>query len=65
MAKKKICVGKKFLCDNYLQCEDGKDEEDCEQQHKEKGSSQENIVTSAKACSSTSQGGTNLASSSP
>ena len=29
-AKKKICVGKKFLCDNYLQCEDGKDEEDCE-----------------------------------
>ena len=36
-AKKKICVGKKFLCDNYLQCEDGKDEEDCELQYKEKG----------------------------
>ena len=37
MAKKKICVGKKFLRDNYLQCEDGKDEEDCELQYKEKG----------------------------
>ena len=36
LAKKKICVGKKFLCNNYLQCEDGKDEEDCEQQYKTK-----------------------------
>ena len=36
-AGKKICVEKKFQCDNYLQCEDGKDEEDCEEEYKKKG----------------------------
>ena len=35
-AGKKICVEKKFQCDNYLQCEDGKDEEDCEEEYKKK-----------------------------
>ena len=29
-AGEKICLKKKFLCDNYIQCEDGKDEERCE-----------------------------------
>ena len=29
-----ICVGTKFQCDNHLQCEDGKDEEDCEKEYK-------------------------------
>ena len=36
-AGKKICVEKKFQCDNYLQCEDGKDEEMCEEEYKKKG----------------------------
>merc|ERR1712012_388956 len=36
-AGKKICVEKKFQCDNHLQCEDGKDEEQCEEQYKKKG----------------------------
>ena len=36
-AGKKICVEKKFQCDNHLQCEDGKDEEDCEEEYKKKG----------------------------
>merc|ERR1719336_800270 len=35
-AGKKICVEKKFQCDNYLQCEDGKDEEGCKDAYKEK-----------------------------
>ena len=35
-AGKKICVEKKFQCDNYLQCEDGKDEEQCEREYKKK-----------------------------
>ena len=35
-AGKKICVEKKFQCDNYLQCEDGKDEKQCEQEYKRK-----------------------------
>lgn len=35
-AGKKICVEKKFQCDNHLQCEDGKDEEDCETEYKNK-----------------------------
>ena len=29
-AGENICLKKKFLCDNYIQCEDGKDEEHCE-----------------------------------
>ena len=33
---KKICVEKKFQCDNFLQCEDGQDEEQCEAQYKRK-----------------------------
>ena len=36
-AGKKICVDKKFQCDNYPQCEDGKDEEMCEEKYKKKG----------------------------
>ena len=35
-AGKKICVGKKFQCDNVLQCRDGKDEEHCEEEYKKK-----------------------------
>ena len=31
-----ICVEKKFQCDNYLQCEDGKDEEGCEEEYTRK-----------------------------
>ena len=34
---RKICVGKKFQYDNYLQCEDGKDEEQCEEEYTKKG----------------------------
>ena len=36
-AGKKICVEKKFQCDNFLQCEDGQDEEQCEAEYKKKG----------------------------
>ena len=32
-AGEKICLKKKFLCDNYIQCEDGKDEESCEDEY--------------------------------
>ena len=32
-AGKNICVEKKFVCDNYLQCEDGKDEDNCEEEY--------------------------------
>ena len=32
-AGENICVKKKFLCDNYIQCEDGKDEEYCEDEY--------------------------------
>ena len=35
-AGKKICVEKKFQCDNHLQCQDGKDEEMCEEEYKKK-----------------------------
>ena len=35
-AGRKICVEKTFQCDNYLQCEDGKDEEACEEKYKKK-----------------------------
>ena len=35
-AGKKICVEKKFQCDNHLQCQDGKDEEMCEEEYKTK-----------------------------
>ena len=34
-AGSKICVKEEFLCDNFVQCEDGKDEEGCEEQDKE------------------------------
>lgn len=33
----KICLTKKFLCDNHIQCQDGVDEEGCEQQYLKKG----------------------------
>ena len=36
-AGKKICVEKKFQCNNFLQCEDGKDEEACEEEYKRRG----------------------------
>ena len=36
-AGKKICVEKKFQCDNYLQCEDGTDEKDCKTEYKRRG----------------------------
>merc|ERR1712012_821132 len=36
-AGKKICVEKKFQCDNHLQCQDGKDEALCEEEYKKKG----------------------------
>ena len=32
-AGKNICLEKKFVCDNYLQCEDGKDENGCEKEY--------------------------------
>ena len=32
----KICVGKKFHCDNFLQCEDGADEAHCEAEYQQK-----------------------------
>ena len=32
-AGKNICLEKKFVCDNYLQCEDGVDEDDCEKEY--------------------------------
>ena len=32
-AGRNICLKKKFLCDNYIQCEDGKDEERCEDEY--------------------------------
>ena len=36
-AGKNICVEKKFQCDNFLQCEDGKDEVMCEEEYKKRG----------------------------
>ena len=36
-AGKKICLKEKFRCDNYLQCEDGRDEEDCDEEYAKKG----------------------------
>ena len=36
-AGKKICVEKKFQCDNVLQCQDGADEEKCEEEYIKKG----------------------------
>ena len=33
----KICLMEKFLCDNHIQCQDGVDEEGCEQQYLKKG----------------------------
>lgn len=35
-AGKKICVEKKFQCDNHLQCQDGKDEDMCEEEYEKK-----------------------------
>ena len=37
LAGLKICVEKKFQCDNFLQCSDGKDEEMCELEYHKKG----------------------------
>ena len=36
-AGENICLKKKFLCDNYLQCQDGKDEKQCEDEYLRKG----------------------------
>ena len=36
-ARLKICLDKKFHCDNHVQCEDGQDEEDCEQEYIQRG----------------------------
>ena len=36
-AGKKVCLEEKYKCDNFLQCEDGKDEEDCEREYLDKG----------------------------
>ena len=36
-AGENICLKKEFLCDNYIQCEDGKDEERCEDEYLRKG----------------------------
>ena len=36
-AGKKVCLEEKYKCDNFLQCEDGKDEEDCEKEYLDKG----------------------------
>ena len=33
----KICLEKKFHCDNFLQCEDGRDEMNCEEEYFTKG----------------------------
>ena len=33
----KICLDKKFKCDNYVQCEDAKDEENCEKEYLDRG----------------------------
>ena len=33
----KICLEKKFRCDNHVQCEDGQDEENCEQEYIQRG----------------------------
>ena len=32
----KICLEEKFKCDNHVQCEDGSDEEDCEEIYKKR-----------------------------
>ena len=32
-----ICLKKKFLCDNFIKCEDGKDDEHCEDEYLRKG----------------------------
>ena len=36
-AGKKVCLEEKYKCDNFLQCKDGKDEEDCEKEYLDKG----------------------------
>ena len=33
---RKICLEEKYRCDNFVQCQDGKDEEDCEKKYSEK-----------------------------
>ena len=37
LAGKKICLEKKFNCDNYVQCEDAEDEDNCEEEYLRKG----------------------------
>ena len=37
LAGKKICVDSKILCDNFLQCEDASDEDNCEEEYLRKG----------------------------
>ena len=36
-AGRKICVEEKFKCDNYVQCEDAKDEDGCEEEYLMRG----------------------------
>ena len=36
-AGRKICVEEKFKCDNYVQCQDASDEEECEEECLRKG----------------------------
>ena len=33
----KICVEKRFQCDNYVQCEDARDEDNCKEEYLRKG----------------------------
>ena len=33
----KICLGKRFRCDNYVQCEDARDEDNCEEEYLNRG----------------------------
>ena len=33
---RKICLEEKYRCDNFVQCQDGKDEEGCEKTYSEK-----------------------------
>ena len=32
-AGRKVCLGKRFQCDNYVQCEDARDEQGCEEEY--------------------------------
>ena len=37
LAGEKICVDAKYRCDNYVQCEDASDEDNCEEEYLRKG----------------------------